>query len=133
MERKMTLYTTFRLLHEAGACVPRYEYLARKLGGITGYGEDTPIPLLKILELNGPEDCAWVFVLSAPTVPDAQRELARKVDEIVYQTFVQILPYGHPSTWHTMRCECCRPFIPANIADIIRKAIEAVEREVEDA
>ena len=53
--------TSFRELREAGACQPRYRHLARKLGGIKNYGEDTPITSRQILEANGPEDVDWAW------------------------------------------------------------------------
>jgi len=61
-----TLYTTFRILREVGACKPRYRYLARKLGGVKKYGEDKPIPILKILEINGFDDALWALCIAMP-------------------------------------------------------------------
>ncbi len=55
----MMLQTSFRLLHEMGACKDRYKYLAKSLGGIKKYGEDTPITLLKILDVCGLDDAIW--------------------------------------------------------------------------
>lgn len=69
------LYTTFELLREHEACTNRYRYLARKLGGVRAYGADTPIPLLKILEVSGLDDAEWA--LSA--VPEEQQALRDRI------------------------------------------------------
>lgn len=55
------IHTTFKLLHEAGACRERYRHLAEQLGGVDHYGEDTPIPLTVILDKNGIGDAEWVL------------------------------------------------------------------------
>ena len=53
--------TSFRLLHDAGACKERYRFLAKALGGIKAYGRDTPITLLQILNINGLDDALWAL------------------------------------------------------------------------
>ena len=53
--------TSFRLLHDAGACKERYRFLAKALGGIKTYGKDTPITLLQILNTNGLDDALWAL------------------------------------------------------------------------
>ena len=53
--------TSFRLLHDAGACKERYRFLAKALGGIKAYGRDTPITLLQILNVNGLDDALWAL------------------------------------------------------------------------
>ncbi len=53
------LTTTFRLLHSDGACKYRYRILATKMGGVTKYGRDTPIPLTVILDQMGLDDALW--------------------------------------------------------------------------
>ena len=55
------LNTTFRKLAEAGACASGYKKLARFLGGVKAYGEDTPIPLDKVLDSNGLDDALWTL------------------------------------------------------------------------
>ena len=55
------IHTTFRKLHEAGACTERYRFLAKALGGIKTYGKDTPITLLQILDINGLDDALWAL------------------------------------------------------------------------
>ena len=59
------LPTTFKLLAEAGACGQRegsgkgYDRLARYLGGVSEYGEDTPISLAVVARSNGLADALW--------------------------------------------------------------------------
>ena len=53
------LHTTFVKLHENNACTSGYRRLAESLGGVTKYGNDTPIPLSKIVESNGMDDALW--------------------------------------------------------------------------
>ena len=65
-------YTTFKQLHAANACLKRYRYLAKKLGGIKKYGENTPISLLQILDSSGMDDCLWSFRAVALT-PEFER------------------------------------------------------------
>ena len=55
------IHTTFRKLHDAGACKERYRFLAKALGGIKAYGRDTPITLLQILDINGLDDALWAL------------------------------------------------------------------------
>ena len=50
---------TLKILRDNDACKDRYEHLTKALG--EGYGDDTSISLIKILELNGVEDCLWAF------------------------------------------------------------------------
>ena len=53
------LHTTFRKAREAGACSSEYNKMARFLGGVDKYGEDTPIPLDKILDVCGLDAALW--------------------------------------------------------------------------
>jgi len=55
------IQTTFRKLHDAGACKERYRFLAKALGGIKAYGVNTPITLLQILDINGLDDALWAL------------------------------------------------------------------------
>ncbi len=55
------LMTTFARLHKARACIDQYRHLAKALGGITKYGQDTPISLTQIVELNGLDDALWAL------------------------------------------------------------------------
>lgn len=73
----MTLYTTFRLLREHDACADRYRHLAAALGGENSYGDDTPIPVLRILETNGLDDALWAFRAIPPEQAEARDRMAR--------------------------------------------------------
>ena len=55
----MKIETTFKKLHDAGACNGRYQHLGRELGGIMKYGRTRPITLLQILDANGLDDALW--------------------------------------------------------------------------
>ena len=55
------LYTTFALARAAGACPDGYRKLAKHLGGVAGYGKDTPIPLTVVLDSNGLADTLWTL------------------------------------------------------------------------
>jgi len=59
--KKQLLTTTFARLRKAGACKCGYAKLAKYLGGVRKYGQDTPINLLTILDSNGIDDAAWSF------------------------------------------------------------------------
>ena len=66
------MHTTFKLLHYNNACTERYQHLAKKLGGITKYGRDTPITMTQILDANGLNDALWAFCSMTPN-EDMQR------------------------------------------------------------
>ena len=55
------MHTTFKELHDWNACKPSYKKLAKKLGGIKTYGQNTPIKLSQILDICGLDDCFWVL------------------------------------------------------------------------
>jgi hypothetical protein len=68
------LYTTLNLLHDRRACSKRYAHF-RRATKECAYGRDDPIPLSKVLEVNGLEDALWC--LDATTTPDKAAKLAR--------------------------------------------------------
>ena len=78
--------TSFRLLHDAGACKERYRFLAKALGGIKAYGRDTPITLLQILNINGLDDALWA-VRACPDSDTFARLLACDYAEHVLRIF----------------------------------------------
>jgi len=53
------LHTTFRKAQEAGVCHSEYTKMAKALGGIKEYGENTPVPLDKILDVCGLDVSLW--------------------------------------------------------------------------
>lgn len=79
------MHTSFKHLHDAGACKERYRFLAKSLGGIRYYGKKTPLPYSKILESNGFADCLWALthgdddaVLTCRLTPIASAALRRE-------------------------------------------------------
>lgn len=60
------LTTSFKLLHDAHACPERYAHLARALGGIRKYGRTKPIPIARILGVNGIDDALWALRAVSP-------------------------------------------------------------------
>jgi hypothetical protein len=75
---KPKIYTTFAILRARHACQPRYQHLAKALGGIRNYGKDTPITLLQIIDANGIEDTLWAFRAVADECSQAMDELSRR-------------------------------------------------------
>ena len=66
------LHTTFRKAKEVGACVKSYRKMVKALGGVKKYGEDTPIPLDKVLEVCGLDDTLWTLRI---VIEPAEREI----------------------------------------------------------
>jgi len=71
------LTTTFRLAREADACPESYKAVAKALGGIKAYGQDTPVPLARILELQGLGDALWCLRYVIPEQQAEADKLAR--------------------------------------------------------
>jgi len=78
----MTLTTTFRSLREHDACVERYEHLRKALPR-GEYGDDTPISLLTILDVNGVEDALWALRACGDGAIPIARELTIRCAEHV--------------------------------------------------
>lgn len=53
------LHTTFAKAKEANACIESYKKMAKHLGGVRKYGNDTPIPLDTVLDVLGVDDTTW--------------------------------------------------------------------------
>ena len=53
------MITTLQKLKDAGACVERYKHLREALG--ESFGMSTDLPLTRILETNGLNDCLWAL------------------------------------------------------------------------
>lgn len=70
------IWTTLRVLREHDACLPRYKHLRDGLP--TRFGQDTPIPLLHILCLNGLDDTLWALSAVHPDC-DAERKVAARL------------------------------------------------------
>jgi hypothetical protein len=66
------LNTSLNLLKAAGACEDRYKHLVEALGGVK-FPHDEPIPLTRILEINGLDDALWALRETDPA-QDAERD-----------------------------------------------------------
>ena len=80
----MKLTTTFKLLRKAASSIrkPRYEFLRKALSR-EGYGYDTPINLLTILETNGLDDALWALSATAENCEKVARLMAADFAEQV--------------------------------------------------
>ena len=86
------LHTTFRKLHEYGACPEGYTKLARSLGGVNKHGKDTAIPLDKIIESNGLQDTIWTFRAVIEPADDLLIEFACRCAEHVLHFYEDKYP-----------------------------------------
>jgi len=86
------LYTTFDMLHKAGACRSRYKVLAKNLGGVREYGKNTPISLRDIFESNGLEDTLWALDNACPDSKRFARLLACDYAEHVLPIYEYTFP-----------------------------------------
>jgi hypothetical protein len=86
------LYTTFRKLHEHGACTEGYRKLAESLSGVNKYGKDTPIPLDKILESNGLADTIWTLRATKESSENLTIEFTCRCTENVLHFFEDKYP-----------------------------------------
>jgi len=57
----MPITTTFRKCHQASACKLSYRKMATAMGGVTQYGQDSLILVLKVLEILDLDDAIWVL------------------------------------------------------------------------
>ena len=78
----MKLTTTFALLRKASACKSRYEFLRKALSR-EEYGDDTPINILTVLEINGLDDTLWAMVATAENCDKVARLMAADFAEQV--------------------------------------------------
>ncbi len=86
------LHTTFRKVHDAGACVDRYKIFGRKMGGITTYGRDTPIPLVRVLDDMGLADTLWALGATIEPAKNLLIEFACRCAEHVLANFEALYP-----------------------------------------
>ena len=78
----MKLTTTFALLRKASACKSRYEFLRKALSR-EEYGDDTPINILTVLEINGLDDTLWAMRATAENCDKVARLMAADFAEQV--------------------------------------------------
>ncbi len=81
------IHTTFALAKKAGACLQSYKKMAEALGGLKKYGKDTPIPLVKIVEIRGLSDGLWVLRCTIAPSDKFSRLLACDYAEHVLHNF----------------------------------------------
>jgi len=86
------LSTTFRLAHKANACQDSYKAVAKALGGIRAYGKDTPIPLVKVLEIQGLDDALWCLRCTEQSADKLVRLFACDCAEHVLPLFEKRYP-----------------------------------------
>ena len=83
------LHTTFRLLHAAGACEAGYRRVAKAAGGVRDYGQDTPIPLIRVLEVGGLCDALWCL---RAVLPGEERRMATAARLLACEFAEHVLP-----------------------------------------
>ena len=83
------LKTTLRKLRDKDACEKRYVHLVKNLGA--NYGDDIPITLLQILDINGLDDALWA-VWACDDYEQFARLLACEFAEHVLPIFEQEHP-----------------------------------------
>ena len=71
------LTTTFALIREHGACTEGYAKLARALGGVRAYGQNTPIPIARIIDTNNLSDALWSLRAVPPDQAADRDRIAR--------------------------------------------------------
>ena len=77
MTDRQPISTTFTLLRNAHACKEGYQKLAEALGGVSNYGENTLIPLARIVKTNNLGDALWCLRAALPEQKVAVKKLAR--------------------------------------------------------
>ena len=93
------LTTTRTLLKQNHACMGSYAKLVKGLGGATTYGDETPIPLTRILDILNVQDTLWAF----RALEDGQGDESRRilitfscdVAERVLNVFEEAYPDDH--------------------------------------
>lgn len=105
-------YLTLAILRANNACDRRYDYLAAALG--PNFGDETPLKLTTILEINGITDCLWAFCC----FDDALKTIAVKFAVWCARKVLHVFENEYPGEY------------PGN--DGPRKAIEAAEKWLDD-
>ena len=101
------LTTTLNLLRAHNACASRYAHLAAELGA--DYGDDTPIPLLRILDANGLDDALWALRACEPA--DERDRFARLLACDFAEHVLPIWQAKYPDDLRPAQCiEAARAF-----------------------
>lgn len=94
----MSLHTTLRLLRRYEACEGRYAHLVSALGNETD--DDAPIPILRILDINGLDDALWAL----RAVPPDQRSARDRISRLLACDFAErVLPIFEEAHPHDAR------------------------------
>ena len=88
----MEVFTTFALAAKAKACQPSIYKMAKYLGGIKKYGENTPIPLSLVLKVCGLRDAIWALQITIQPVDKEARLFAADCAEHVLPLFETLYP-----------------------------------------
>jgi len=86
------IHTTGRKAIEEGACEPSYSEMGEALGGVDSYGDNTPIPLSKVLEVCGLEDAIWCLRIAVEPIDKEARLFACDCAERVISIFEREYP-----------------------------------------
>ena len=87
--------TTLDQLKKAKACQLGYRKLYRGLGGVKAYGKTTPITYLRILEINGLDDCLWALSLGDEKAVMIMRWWAILCSERAVGIYEKLVPNDH--------------------------------------
>jgi len=114
------LHTTFRLMSGLQPRGLDYRELARHLGEGRTYGQDTPIPLDKVLDVVGLEAALWCLSRTVEDCSGMDRLLAADYAERVLRYFEDVFPEDdHPRE----AIEIARKFARGEISNDVRHLI----------
>mgnify|MGYP001573016143 CR=1 FL=1 len=97
----MKLTTTLRLLRGYNACKDRYVHL---VAALSEWGDDKPIPLLRILRENGMADTFWAFRAVPEEQATARDRLARLFAADCAVRVLHLFEAKHPTDMRPRVC-----------------------------
>jgi hypothetical protein len=77
------VYTTLKQIRDCSPCEDGYKKLVKSLGGLSAYGEDTPVSFKQIYDSNGHDDTLWCLRTTAPETHNLWRHFAVDAAEMV--------------------------------------------------
>ncbi len=86
------LHTTLRLAKKAEDYQRSYRKFAKHIGNVEGFGEDTPIPLIDIIDVCGFDDAILCLICTVEESKKFSRLLACEFAEHVLQIFEKDYP-----------------------------------------
>ena len=111
------LHTTFKLAKEHQACITPYRRVARALGGVKEYGENTPVPLAKVLEISGLDDALWCLRCVLPEEAAQRDKLVRLLACTYAEHVLPIFEEQHPTDMRVRLCiEVARKFAEGEVS-----------------